>query len=142
MSIESSSPEQLTTLATPLDSADQVLQNLAMKSYLEARHRAHLRRGIAARRLPSEGRFSPGDRVFYWQVEQSKIKQGIATGQWFKARVLSQEGAVCVIDTVTTVLRVNQTKLRKDKDIWNDVGGTAGPTTFFLCVLPCVACAD
>ena len=84
-----------------------------MKSYLEARQRADLRRDIAARLLPTEGPYSPGDRVYYWQVDNSKIKHGVTSGRWHKARVLSQEGAICVIDTGTTVLRVNQSKLRK-----------------------------
>ena len=86
-----------------------------MKSYLEARQRADLRRDIAARLLPTEGPYSPGDRVYYWQVDKSKIKHGVNSGRWYKAGVVSQEGAICVIDTGTTVLRVNQSKLRKEK---------------------------
>ena len=86
-----------------------------MKAYLEARQRADLRRDIAARLLPTEGPYSPGDRVYYWQVDKSKIKHGTTSGRWFKARVLYQEGAICVIDTGTTVLRVNQSNLRKTK---------------------------
>ena len=86
-----------------------------MKSYLEARQRADLRRDIAARLLPIEGPYSPGDRAFYWQVDKSKIKHGVTSGRWYKARVLSQEGAICVIDTGTTVIRLNQSKLRKEK---------------------------
>ena len=37
-----------------------------------------------------------------------------------KARILSQEEAICVIDTGSTVLRANQSKLRKEKST-NDV---------------------
>jgi hypothetical protein len=85
------------------------------KSYLEARQRADLRRDIAARLLPTEGPYSPGDRVYDWQVDKSKIKHGVTSGRWYKGRVLSQEGAICVIDTGTTVLRVNQSRLRKEK---------------------------
>ena len=86
-----------------------------MTSYLEARQRADLRRDIAARLLPTEGPYSPSDRVYYWQVDNNKLKHGVTSGRWFKATVLSQEGAICAIDTGTTVLRVNQSKLRKDK---------------------------
>ena len=96
---------------------DQTLQKLAMKSYLEERQRADLRRDIAARLLPIEGPYSPGDRVYYWQVDKSKIKHGVTSGRWFKARVLSQEGAICVIDTGNTALRVNQPKLQKEKAV-------------------------
>ena len=87
-----------------------------MKSYLEARQRADLRRDIAARLLPTEGPYSPSDRVYYWQVDKSKIKHGVTSGRWYKARVLSQEGAICVIDTGTTVLRVNRSKVRKENE--------------------------
>ena len=86
---------------------DQTLQKLATQSYLEARQRADLRRDIAARLLPTEGPYSPGGRVYYWQVDNSKIKHGVASGRWFKARVLSKERLIFVIDTGTTVLRVN-----------------------------------
>ena len=94
---------------------DQTLQKLAMTYYLEARQRADLRRDIAARLIPTEGPYSAGGRVYYWQVDNSKINHGVTSGRWFKARVLSQEGAICVIDTGTIVLRVNQSKLRKEK---------------------------
>ena len=89
VTIENSSPGQLSVPASSLEHMDQTLQKLATKSYLEARQRADLRRDIVARFLPTEGPYSPGDRVYYWQVEQSKIKHGVASGRWFKARVLS-----------------------------------------------------
>ena len=95
---------------------DQTLQKLAMKSYLEARQRADLRRDIAARRIPSEGPFQPGDRFYYiLAIRQSKTKQGITSGRWYRPRILPQEGAICIIDTGVADLRVNQSKLRKHK---------------------------
>ena len=57
VTMESSSPDQLTTPDTARDLADRTLHKLAMKSYLEARQRAELRTDIAARPLPSEGPF-------------------------------------------------------------------------------------
>ena len=69
--IESSSPEQLTTPVTARDLVDQTLHELAMKSYLEARQRAELKRDIAARLLPSEGPCAPRDRVYYWQIDNA-----------------------------------------------------------------------
>jgi hypothetical protein len=121
VTIENSSPEQLTTPETARDWADRALQKLAMKSYLEARQRAALKRDIATRLLPREGPFAPGDRVYYWQIDKSRTKQEPMSGRWYKARVLSHEGAICVIDTGTTVLRVNQSKLRQENGAWNDV---------------------
>ena len=43
------------------------------------------------------------------------------SGRWYKARVLPQEGAICVVDTGATVLRVSQSKLRQEKGAWNDL---------------------
>ena len=79
-------PEQLSVPVSSLEQMDQTLQNMAMKSYL-ARQRADLRRDIAARLLPTEGPYSPGDRVYYWQVDNSKIKHVVTSGRWYKARV-------------------------------------------------------
>ena len=64
VTIENSSPEQLSAPVSSLEQMDQTLQKMAMKSYLEARQRADLRRDIAARLLPTEGPYSPGDRAF------------------------------------------------------------------------------
>ena len=91
MTIDNSSHEQLTTPETTRDLADRALQKLAMKSYLEARRSSDLRKDLAARLLPSEGPFAPGDWVYYWQIGTSKIKHGTTSGQWYNARVLSQE---------------------------------------------------
>ena len=62
---------------------DQTLQKMAMKAYLEARQRADLRRDIAARFLLGEGPFELGDRVNYWQIDNSNIKtrQDVGTRQ-------------------------------------------------------------
>ena len=65
VTIESSSLEQLSVPVSSLDQMDQTLHKLAMQSYLEARQRADRRRDIAARLLPTEGPYSPGDRVYY-----------------------------------------------------------------------------
>ena len=86
-----------------LEQMDQTVQKLAMKSYLEARQSADLRRDITSRLLPTDGPFTASDRVYYWQVDKSKMKHGATSGRWFKARVLSQEGAICVIGAGTTV---------------------------------------
>ena len=73
VTIENSSPEQLSVPVSSLEQMDQTRQKMAMKAYLEARQRADLRRDIAARLPPTEGPYSPSDRVYYWQVDKSKI---------------------------------------------------------------------
>ena len=117
MTIENSSPEQLSMPVTPLGQKDQTLQKLAMKSYLEARQRADLRRDLAARRLPTEGLvcFSTRRSCLLLADCKKQDKHGTTSGRWYKARILSQEGAICVIDAGSTALRINQSKLRKDK---------------------------
>ena len=97
--IEHSSPEQLTTPETARDLADRQLQKLAMKSYSETRQRGDLQRDIAARILPMAGLVAPSDRVYYCQIDKSQVKHGTISDRWYKARVLSQERAICVIDT-------------------------------------------
>ena len=121
VTIENSYPEQLSVPVSSLEQMDQTLQQMVMTYYLEARQRADLRRDIAARLLPTEGPYSPSDRVYYWQVDTSKIKHGVTSGRWFKERVLSPDGAICVIDTGTTVRWVNQSKLRKEKGMESQI---------------------
>ena len=54
MTIENSSPEQLSVPVTLVDQMDQTLQSMAMTYYLEARQIADLRRDVAARLLLGE----------------------------------------------------------------------------------------
>ena len=44
-----------------------------------------------------------------------------AYGKWIRGTVTSQTGAICILDTGTSIIRVNQSKLRKDHDDWHDV---------------------
>ena len=54
VTIENSSPEQLSVPVTLVDQMDQTLQSMAMTYYLEARQIADLRRDVAARLLLGE----------------------------------------------------------------------------------------
>ena len=96
------------------DHSDRVAQHLAMKAHLEARQQEDLRKDIAACLHPTAGPFSKGDTVYYWNQDPSKIKRGQKHGTWIKARIVNQEGAMCAIDTGKTILKVNQSKLRKN----------------------------
>ena len=92
-----------------------------MRTYLEARQRDDIKKDLAQRLMPSDGPFSPGDLVYYWQTDPSKLKHGKAYGKWVRGTVTSQKGAICILDTGTSLIRVNQSKLRKDHDDWHDV---------------------
>ena len=70
--------------------------------------------------MPSDGPFDVGEKVFYWQVDPSKIKHGKAHGRWIRGKIVGQEGAICIIDPGTALPSVNQSKLRKDHDDWQD----------------------
>ena len=58
-----------TTRETAAAARGHLFQQLARRSGLEARQSADLRRGMAARLLPSEGPLTPGDNVFYWKSD-------------------------------------------------------------------------
>ena len=40
---------------------------------------------------------------------------------WARARVISQNGAIVTVETDKAVLKVNQSKVRRDYDPWHDV---------------------
>ena len=68
--------------------------------------------------MPSDGPYKQGDEVFYWHQDSSKFKD---KGKWIRGKVLSQEGAMVHIHTDKAVVRVNQSKVRRDHDEWHDV---------------------
>ena len=55
--------------------------------------------------------------MFVWIDDKAKHK---AVGRW-AARVISQNGAIVTVETDKAVLRVNQSKVRRDHDPWHDV---------------------
>ena len=115
--LELMKPDQLSAADLPRDATLNELRKLALKAHLEARQSADLRRDLARRVLPSDGPYAHGDRVFVWIDDKAKYK---AVGRWARARVISQNGAI-VTETEKAVLRVNQSKVRRDYDPWHDV---------------------
>ena len=53
-----------------------------------------------------------------WMKDGSKKK---AEGIWVRGKVVSQEGAMVLVQVHKSVLRVNQSKVRRDHDPWHDV---------------------
>jgi hypothetical protein len=115
---ETESPEELTTDPLTTDKLDRVVRKLALKAHLEARQAEDLRLDLSRNVRPSDGPFSEGDRVFFFDKDPSKIKD---TGRWVRGKVLVQTGAMVTIETTTGVVKVNETKVRKDHDEWHDV---------------------
>ena len=120
--VENSNIEQLTTEATASEHRTQRLRNLALKAHLEARQCEDLRRDLAQNLRFVTGEYSIGDKCWLWFEDKSKIKQGKKTGTWERVTVIAVENAMVTVNSKTRgVMRVNQSKLRKDADEWYDV---------------------
>ena len=64
---EQATPGQMTSSLIGEDLRDHHIRALALRSHLMARHDMDLRSDFGKRLLPSQGRFYPGESVFYWQ---------------------------------------------------------------------------
>ena len=88
-----------------------------MKTHLQVQQREDTRRDLA-----KEMKFVPpdlrvGEQVFYWQEDPSKISA--RTNIWkmvLRWRPLLSRAAMVVIKTVTSILQVNVSKLRRRLD--------------------------
>ena len=67
-------PAQLLTEAPAPERQIEALRSLAMRKFLEARQSDDLRRDIASKLQLSDGPFFPGDKIYYWTEDKSKIK--------------------------------------------------------------------
>ena len=56
--------------------------------------------------------------MFVWHRDESKKK---SEGIWVRGIVVSPEGAMVLVEVRRAVLRVNQSKVRRDGDPWHDV---------------------
>ena len=124
LDIETSDPAQLSVDPLPEDRTQQELQRLALKAHQEARQAADLRHDMAKRTMPSDGPYKPGGKVFVWTSPVNA--NSIASNAWKKERwvrgtVISQEGAMINVHVDSSVMRVNQSKIRLDHDEWHHV---------------------
>ena len=90
------------------------LKRLAFK----ARQLSDLRHDLSWNVRPSDGPYNPGDRVFFWSQDHSKIKH---KGECARGKVLMQTGPVVTIEALNTVQKVNQSKVRREYDEWHAV---------------------
>ena len=116
--LETASPEQLSANAAAQDRTNLELQRVALRAHQEARQAQDLRADLARRTMPSDGPYFQGEKVFIWTQDSSKFKD---KGRWVRATVLGQEGAMVQANTGKAVVRVNQSKVRRDHDEWHDV---------------------
>ena len=118
LDVENSTPEQLSADPSEEDRTTLELKRIALRAHQEARQSLDLRKDLARRVMPSDGPYSKGDRVFVWMKDESKKK---TEGIWVRGKVVSQEGAMVLVEVHQAVLRVNQSKVRRDHDPWHDV---------------------
>ena len=74
--------------------------------------------------MPSDGPYKPGDKVFVWSspVNANAIaSKAWKKERWIRGTVISQEGAMVNVHVDNAVMRVNQSKVRRDHDEWHDV---------------------
>ena len=121
LDIETADPAQLSVEPLAEDRTQQELQRLALKAHQEARQSADLRHDMAQRTMPSDGPYKPGDKVFVWSapvnVGAMPIKsKAFKNERWIRGTVISQEGSMVNVHVDNAVMRVNQSKIRRDHD--------------------------
>ena len=88
-----------------------------MRKFLEARQSDDLRR------------FFPGDKIYYWTEDKSKIKSdGPHGGKWIKGKLVSVGGSMVGVDLGTRIVKVNISKIRKGHNPIEDVEVPLDPT--------------
>jgi len=116
---ENATPAQLTSDETAAeDLRDQQIKALALKAHIAAKQDMDLRADLGRRVLPTEGPFEPGERVFYW-MQDSNLKP--SNGKWIPAKVLKQDGPMVLLEDQNRVVKINQSKITKDRDVFHDV---------------------
>jgi len=111
-------PSQLAVEPSKAQIMSEIIQTEALKAHLEARQRTDIRRDLVAKLRSSDGPFEPGQSIWYWDRDLSKIRGG----EWLASRVLAYDKPPMVtIDLKGHSARVNQSKIRKNPDNWHDV---------------------
>jgi hypothetical protein len=118
LDVETSTPEQLTANPDQEDRDMQTLQRIALRAHQEARQLQDLKHDLAKRIRPSEGPFKYNDKVFVWEKDHFRFHD---KGKWTRGKVISQDGAIVLVETDGKVVRVNQSKVRLTHDEWHDV---------------------
>ena len=78
-------------------------------------------RDIANKLQLSDGSFFPGNKVYYWTEDKSKIKSGGSHGgEWIKGKPVLVAGSMVGVDLGTRI-QVNISKIRKDHSPVEDV---------------------
>ena len=115
---ENATPAQLTIDDTCADDLqDQKMKKLALQAHLNAKQDMDIRADLGRRILPTEGPFEVGERVFYW-MQDNNLK---LNGKWIPAKVLKHEGPMVLMEDSHRVVKLNQSKVIKDRDTFHDI---------------------
>ena len=117
--LESKTPPQICTAPTQSDVNDELVRRLSRDAHNENRQADDIRRDLAERLHSSGvGPLNPGEAVWYWDRDQSKIRGG----EWIRSRVIAVgKPPMVMIELSGQAVQVNQSKLRKNPDPWHDV---------------------
>ena len=106
-------PAQWTTKDSRAGRVDLLLREKAMKAHLEARQRKDILKDLSPRLKSYQSAFVPGDVVWYWDKDPSKLRDGV----WIRAKVLGAENPPMIdIDLKGVPTRVNMAKIRHNPD--------------------------
>ena len=122
LDVESAGPVQLSTEPLPEDRTLQDLQRLALRAHQEARQAADLRHDMARRTMPTDGPYKAGEKVFVWMPPpnaNSIASKAMRKEKWHRGTVM--EGSMVNVQVGSIVMRVNQSKVRRDHDEWHDI---------------------
>eukprot|EP00435_Cladocopium_sp_Y103_P036238 s108_g9.t1 len=127
--VETMTPAQLSFEAPAPERQLESLGWLARQKFLAAKQSDDLRRDIASKLQLSYGSFFPGDKVFYWAEDKSKIKSdGSHGGKRIKVKLVSVDGSMVGVDLGTRIVKVNISKIREDHNPIEDVEVPLDPT--------------
>ena len=79
--VETLDPAALSEDPLTDDLTNMQIQRLAIRAHMEAKQLQDLRRDIARNLRPIDGPYSPGDKIFFWEKDHSKIKVYRTMGQ-------------------------------------------------------------
>ena len=119
LDLENMTPLQTATEPSDADKLHRRIAQIAQEAYIKTRQHDDLRRDLLQKLRPSEGPFDPGQSVWYWDRDMSKIRGG----EWLPARVIHQAHGSPMVEVQFSdgTRKVNQSKLRKNPDPWHDV---------------------
>ena len=88
VTLENANPAQLTDKPLEADEIVNRIRTLALNSYLKALHSEDIRNDLAGSLRFTGGLFHPGDKVWYYSLDENKLKRGKKYGRWWKTTVV------------------------------------------------------